>query len=290
MQAQLASCQRIALYRPNAAAGARRPTQRLAPAAAAAPRGASRSSGAQRCQQEPQQQPEQQSRLEQVGQQAVAAAAGAPATLASLMALLALSELPVEAAELAGSAPASSYYVSLGLFLITIPGLWSLIKRAPKAKIKRKTFEVAGPASAGAMPLDQRARQIFAYFSKYNYEVKERGEVITFQGNYKASVSQATALVLYTLISLACTALVLSIAVPQVGSWWYAMCLVSPAAGTYYWKNAERTEEFRVKMVSSDDEQTTDIVVEGDDEEIERFWKELELNEKGKVLVKGLMG
>ena len=51
---------------------------------------------------------------------------------------------------------------------------------------------------------------------------------------------------------------------PQVGGWWYAMCLVSPAAGTYYYKNAERTEEFRLKMVTSDDEMTTDIVVEGE--------------------------
>ncbi len=30
-----------------------------------------------------------------------------------------------------------------------------------------------------------------------------------------------------------------------------------------YRRNAERTEEFKVKMVTSDDEQTTDIVVEG---------------------------
>lgn len=48
-----------------------------------------------------------------------------------------------------------------------------------------------------------------------------------------------------------------------MGNWWYALCAVSPAAGAYYWKNAERTEEFRVKMVTSDDEQTTDITVEG---------------------------
>ncbi|KAI7838653.1 hypothetical protein COHA_007579 [Chlorella ohadii] len=217
----------------------------------------------------------------------------APVSLASLAALWALAaDLPAAAADidLSGGPPASSYYVSLGLFLITVPGLWSLIKRSPKAKIKRKTFEVAGPAQAGAMPLDQRARQIFDYFQKYNYEVKERGEVITFEGNYRASPSQAFSLVLYTLIGLASTALVLSIAVPQVGNWWYAMCAVSPAAGAYYWQNAERTEVFKVKMVTSDDEQTTDITVEGDDEEIERFWKELGLMEKGKVLVKGILG
>ena len=31
--------------------------------------------------------------------------------------------------------------------------------------------------------------------------------------------------------------------------------------------------QFKVKMVSTDDDRATDIVVEGDKEEIERFWK-----------------
>jgi hypothetical protein len=31
--------------------------------------------------------------------------------------------------------------------------------------------------------------------------------------------------------------------------------------------------QFKVKMVTADDEKTTDITVEGDKEEIERFWK-----------------
>lgn len=168
-------------------------------------------------------------------------------------------------------------------------GLWSLIKRAPKAKIKRKTFEVAGPAKEGAMPLDARARQIFDYFRNYNYTVKSKGEVIVFEGNYRASVGQAAALVLYTLISLASTALVLSIAAPWGGNWWYSMCLISPAAGAYYLKNANRTEEFKVKMVTSDDDLTTDIVVEGDDEEIDRFRKELGMMEKGMEYVKGIL-
>lgn len=81
-------------------------------------------------------------------------------------------------------------------------GLWSLIKRAPKAKIRRKTFEVDGPAKEGAIPLDARARTIFQYFKKYNYTVKSTGDVICFEGTYAASASQAAALTLYTLISM----------------------------------------------------------------------------------------
>lgn len=102
-----------------------RRVQRLAPAASAAgPQRPARSSGALgRRQQSAQQQVEQQlQRLEAPQQAAAAAAAGAPATLASLAALWALAELPAEASDLSGGPPASSYYVSLGLFLITVPG------------------------------------------------------------------------------------------------------------------------------------------------------------------------
>ena len=64
-----------------------------------------------------------------------------------------------------------------------------------------------------------------------------------------AAAGQALSLVLYTAVGLASTALVLSITVPSVGNWWYAMCAVAPAAGAYYWKNAERTEEFKVGVL-----------------------------------------
>ncbi|GLC49810.1 hypothetical protein PLESTB_000311100 [Pleodorina starrii] len=172
---------------------------------------------------------------------------------------------------------------------MSVPGIWSLVKRAPQAAKKRLTFEVPGPAVEGAMPLDDRARQIFRYFKRYNYTVKETGEVITFEGIYAADKGQAAALVFYTFCGMASVALVLSILVPSVGNWWYGLTLVSPVTYTYYMQKGTRPEQFKVKMVTADDEKTTDIVVEGDKEEIERFWKELGLVEKGKVYVKGML-
>jgi hypothetical protein len=35
-------------------------------------------------------------------------------------------------------------------------GLYSQVKRAPKAKIKRKTFEMPGPAAKDGMSMDER--------------------------------------------------------------------------------------------------------------------------------------
>ncbi len=42
---------------------------------------------------------------------------------------------------------------------------------------------------------------------------------------------------------MASIALVLSILVPDVGNWWYALTLLSPAAWFYYYQKGERQEE-----------------------------------------------
>lgn len=44
-----------------------------------------------------------------------------------------------------------------------------------------------------------------------------------------------------------------------------------------------------MKMVTADDESVTDIILEGDEEELERFSKELSMTEKGKIKVKGIL-
>jgi hypothetical protein len=87
---------------------------------------------------------------------------------------------------------------------------------------------------------------------------------------------------------LLCVGLVCSIALPG-GNLWFAMALLSPFSGTYYMENAGRKEQMKVKMVTADDDMTTDILVEGDVEEIERMRRELNLIEKGMVYVKGVL-
>ena len=44
-----------------------------------------------------------------------------------------------------------------------------------------------------------------------------------------------------------------------------------------------------MKLVTEDDESITDLTIMGDDEEVERFQKTLDLREKGMVYVKGLL-
>eukprot|EP00894_Picocystis_sp_ML_P004866 jgi/Pico_ML_1/55383/g1075.t2 len=124
-----------------------------------------------------------------------------------------------------------SYYVTLALFLMSIPGLYSLVKRSTKSKVVRKVFEMPGPAAEGAKSLDEIARTVSNYFKNNNYKVVD--------------------------------------------------------AGVYYLQNANRSEKVQVKLVTSDDDMVTDMVVQGGDEEVERMTKELQLMEKGMIMSKG---
>lgn len=172
---------------------------------------------------------------------------------------------------------------------MSAPGLWSLIKRSTKSKIVQKTFVVDGPAKQEAKPLDKVASEIATFFKANNYSIAGTGEVITFEGNVAPSRGQAAFLTFCAALGLLSIALVTSIAVPDVGEKAYAMTILSPLAGVYYWRKASRKELVKVKMVTSDDETATDIIVEGDDEEVERFRRELDMREKGKIYVKGLL-
>jgi len=127
-----------------------------------------------------------------------------------------------------------------------------------------------------------------AYFKAMNYQVAAAEEVITFKGVMGQSKSQAAFLTFCTFMGLGSLSLVLSILVPDVGVKAYALCLLSPYAGIYYWNNAQRVDEVKVKMETSDDEQTTTIVAEGGKEDLERFSKALMLPERGKVYIKGM--
>ena len=74
-----------------------------------------------------------------------------------------------------------------------------------------------------------------------------------------------------------------------MGNYWYLSTLVSPIAGKYYLDNAERTDQITVKITTEDDETSSEVVVQGNDEEVNRLQKALDLREKGMVYVKGVL-
>ncbi|XP_010528128.1 PREDICTED: protein COFACTOR ASSEMBLY OF COMPLEX C SUBUNIT B CCB1, chloroplastic [Tarenaya hassleriana] len=180
----------------------------------------------------------------------------------------------------------ASYYTSLGLFVISVPGLWSLIKRSVKSKVVRKTFVTEDGVRKEPK---QVAGEILSFFTRSNFQVTDRGETITFEGMMVPSRGQAALLTFCTCISLASVALVLTITVPDVGNNWFIITLLSPLAGAYYWTKASRKEQIEVKMTVGGDGTLSEIVVQGDDLQVEEMRKDLKLSEKGMVYVKGVL-
>ncbi|KAI5066735.1 hypothetical protein GOP47_0017263, partial [Adiantum capillus-veneris] len=174
----------------------------------------------------------------------------------------------------------ASYYASLGLFVMSVPGIWSLIKRSTKSKIVKKTFTVPGPSGGQGKAPNQLAGEITSFLTRKNFTVTDRGETVTFEGTIAPSRAQAAFLIFCTCISLASIALVLTITVPDVGDKWYWLSTLSPLAGVYYWTRASRKEQIKVKMVVADDESSTDVILQGDDEEIDMLRRDLGLMEK----------
>ncbi|XP_050234699.1 protein COFACTOR ASSEMBLY OF COMPLEX C SUBUNIT B CCB1, chloroplastic [Mercurialis annua] len=179
----------------------------------------------------------------------------------------------------------ASYYTSLGLFVISVPGIWSLIKRSVKSKIVQKTFIGEGE---GKKAPNQVAGEILSFFTRNNFVVTDRGETVTFEGIMIPNRGQAALLTFCTCISLASVALVLTITLPDFGNNWFWITILSPLAGAYYWKRASRKEQIKVKVMVADDGKLSEIIVQGDDQQVEQMRKELQLSEKGMVYVKGI--
>ncbi|EKX48469.1 hypothetical protein GUITHDRAFT_162374 [Guillardia theta CCMP2712] len=184
-----------------------------------------------------------------------------------------------------------SYYATLGLYLISLPGAWSLIKRSVEYKPVNKVYETKGP-SAGK-EVRQTAAEITAYFRAMNFAPEPSQGTITFRGTMGKSKGQAFFLSFCTFLSLASLALVLTVQFPLVevsefSPYWY-MTLASPLAGFYYWAKASKDVTVEVKLEESEDGSKCEISTLGSKEELERFCEALNFNEKGKIRVPSLM-
>lgn len=112
--------------------------------------------------------------------------------------------------------------------------------------------------------------------------------MITFRGILGRSNSQAAFLTFCTFMALGSFGLILSILLPDVGNYAYGVTLLSPYAGIYYWNNAQRIDEVKVKIETSDDDQLISIIAQGGKDDLERFSRALNFVEKGKIYVKGI--
>lgn len=81
-----------------------------------------------------------------------------------------------------------------------------------------------------------------------------------------------------------------TVVLPVIGNpnWFYLVAL-SPYAGIYYWQSGDRVDDCSVKLASNDEDTENEITIQGSEEELERMWRSLELQEKGMVKVEGLL-
>jgi hypothetical protein len=190
----------------------------------------------------------------------------------------------------------ASYYVSLGTYVLALPGLFSLVTRSVKSKTVKKEYTLPGPKAPGGMMQKELAGKLLFYFTtKRGFELKDAGKVVTFKGKLAQRRGQAAFLTFCVFLSLLSLGLVVSTVEAAtlgegqgLGTLWYAISLVSPLAGKYYLDNSGGEQEFQLKMVTSDDEMETLLVVQGDDAEVEGMRVEFDFQEKGMVRVKGL--
>ena len=119
-----------------------------------------------------------------------------------------------------------SLYFTLALYVLTLPGLFSLVTRSVKTKSSQKVYDIPGPANSSAKPLRQTAAEVMAYFKSMNYEVVAAEEVITFRGVVGRSNSQAFFLTFCTFMGLGSLGLVLQTLSPDVigGKAYFTTC------------------------------------------------------------------
>ena len=81
-----------------------------------------------------------------------------------------------------------SLYFTLFLYVLSLPGLYSLITRSVKVKPVERIYDLPGPANPTARSLRQTAGEVMAYFKANNYQVTAAEDVITFKGNLNDSL------------------------------------------------------------------------------------------------------
>ncbi len=121
-----------------------------------------------------------------------------------------------------------------------------------------------------------------AYFKERAYRiaaVDRETDIITFEGLVRPSVFLAVLLTGLAAIGSMCLALVLAMALPDIGNLFWGLLLVAPLAGWFYWAGATRTEQVRLRVKAVTEETApTQIEISGHRDELAVFQSALQLS------------
>jgi len=119
-------------------------------------------------------------------------------------------------------------------------------------------------------PIDSLLAQLQQYFTQRSYKVvaldAEQNQV-TFTGFVRPSWFLAVFLTFLAALGILCLVLVLSFLFPQVSLLFFALELLSPVAGIFYWQKAGRQEQVSLKLESTQETENL-ITVTGHRDEL----------------------
>ena len=119
-----------------------------------------------------------------------------------------------------------------------------------RASVKDRTEQVK---LISEVPKTSLLEQLKTYFTQRAYKITasdDGQDTITFEGLVRPSWFLAIFLTFLAASGLLCLVLVLSFVYPPLTPLFFAIELLSPVAGIFYWKKAERVETVAVSLES----------------------------------------
>jgi hypothetical protein len=145
-----------------------------------------------------------------------------------------------------------------------------------RASVKDRTQEVRLLSEQSEDSLLSHLRQYFGQRSYQVAAIDATRNQVTFEGIVRPSVFLAVFLSLLASVGVLCFVLVLSIVLPTWSNLWWGLLIVSPLAGVFYWKGAERVEQVSLKVESSPNQQSV-IVIRAHRDELAELQRSLAL-------------
>jgi hypothetical protein len=130
------------------------------------------------------------------------------------------------------------------LTLLLLVGLVFFIRASVKERIQQVQF-------IADLPEELLLSQLQTYFEQRAYRIASidaEQQQVTFQGRVRPSGFLAVFLTLLAACGVFCLALVLSFLYPLFTRFFLGLTLLSPLAGWFYWRKAERVEQVLLKV------------------------------------------
>lgn len=165
------------------------------------------------------------------------------------------------------------------LTLLLLVGLFFFIR----ASVKPRTEQIQLVAE---LPEDVFLSQLQAYFEQRAYRLASldrEQQQVTFQGFVRPSWFLAIFLSLLAALGLLCSSLVLSFLYPSRTPLFFALILLSPLAGWFYWKKAGRLEQVLLKVEAMETDSNaakSSVTVTGHRDELAELQKAIPLPAK----------